>query len=187
MSRHSGPDTHLDPPSAVPAVLPEVVVTIDDAGQARIVIDSGERSDLGNSGGPVDRRGLGAALTAIAEQAGGPIRVEVREHDGSRYADILQPRTPEPREDDEPAPAPTGNGPVLRGEGFLPGEPVLVAVVATSIPADADGAVRLPVSPRVPRRVDELILFGTGSGTIVRGTAPARSARSSRRWPRRQR
>lgn len=184
MSRHSGPDTRPDrAPSAsvVPAVLPEVVVAIDDAGQGRIVVDNIGRDGIEDSPGSFDRRELGAVLTAIADRARGPIRVEVREADGSRYADILQPHTPETEDDDEPAPVTVEDGPALRGEGFLPGESVLVAVVATSIAADADGTVRLLVSPRAPRRVDELILFGTGSGTIARGTAPVSSARSRQR------
>jgi len=158
-----------------------MVVTIDDTGQARIVVDDIRRGGIEHSDGPFARSELGAVLAKIADQARGPVRVEVREADGSRYADILQPRTPEPADEDEPEPATSADGPMLRGEGFLPGELVLVAVVATSVAADANGTVLLPVSPRVPRRVDELILFGTGSGTIVRGTAPARS---SRRWRR---
>lgn len=182
MSRHRGPGTRPDPvlsAAVVPAVLPEVVVTIDHTGQVRIVVDDRHGLDIPDE--PFDRHDLGAALAAIADQARSPVRVELREPDGSRYADILQPHTPEPESGDEPAPVTTEHGPVLRGEGFLPGEPVLVAVVATSIVADADGTVWLPVAPEARRRVDELILLGTRSSTLARGTAPARS---SRRWRR---
>jgi hypothetical protein len=185
MPRHSGPGASCEHDVTVPVVLPEVLAVVDDTGQVRIAVENIDHASIDPPIGPVDRRRLGAVLASIAEQVGGPVRVEVREADGSRYADILQPHTPEPGEDDKRAPIAAEDGPVLRGEGFLPGEPVLVAVVATSIAADADGTVRLPVYPRAPRRVDELILFGTGSGTIVRGTAPARSVRSrQRRWRR---
>lgn len=185
MSRHSGPDRRPDSAlstSAVPAVLPEVVVTMDDTGQAQIVVDGSDRDYVEHVGTPFHRRELGTVLAAVAAQARSPIRVEVREADGSCYADILQPRIAElEATDDEAASVTAEDGPMLRGEGFLPGEPVLVAVVTTSISSDADGAVRLPIPPGAPRRVEELILFGTGSGTILRGTAPARS---SRRWRR---
>lgn len=185
MSRHSGPNRRPDSAlstSAVPAVLPEVVVTMDDTGQARIVVDGNDRGRIEHVGTSFHRRELGTVLAAVATQVRSPIRVEVREADGSCYADILQPRTAEPgAADDEAASITAKKGPMLRGEGFLPGEPILVAVVTTRIAADADGTVRLPIPSGAPRRVEELILFGTGSGTIVRGTAPARS---SRRWRR---
>jgi hypothetical protein len=181
MPRHSGAGASCEHDVAVPVVLPEVVAVVGDTGEVRIAVENIDPGSIDPPIGPVDRRGLGAVLASIAEQVGGPVRVEVRETDGSRYADILQPHTPEPENDDEPAQATAEDGPTLRGGGFLPGESVLVAVVATSIAADADGTVRLLVSPRAPRRVDELILFGTGSGTIARGTAPARSWRRWRR------
>lgn len=160
----------------VPAVLPQVIVAVDDAGHARITVDGIGRPNINDLDEPVDRRDLGAVLAHIAEQAGGPVRVEVREADGSRYADILQPPPepddpPEPHDEESPVPV------VLEGEGFLPGEPVLVAVVAITVHADHNGTVRVPASPRPPRHVDELILFGANSGTILCDTAPTRSPR----------
>jgi hypothetical protein len=161
----------------VPAVLPQVLATIDHIGRAHVSVDG-----IGRPEGPVERDELGKVLTSLAEQAGGPVRVEIREPDGSRYADILQPQPARP--DDPPSTEesdpPSGQA-VLAGDGFLPGEPVLVAVVARTVVADADGTVSLPVAPRMPRKVDELILLGTSSATIVRGTAPARSVRRWRR------
>lgn len=172
-ARHASPD---DQQAVVPVVLPRVIATIDNAGRASVSVDGISRPE-----GPVERDELGKVLTSLAEQAGGPVRVEIREPDGSRYADILQPHTPEAEDDDERALAIPSDGPALRGEGFLPGEPVLVAVIARTVVADADGTVSLPVARRVPRRVDELILFGASSAMIVRGTAPARSVRQWRR------
>lgn len=183
MRRHRGAPVadprHPGAASVVPAVLPQVIVTINDAGHARITADRIARPNINDPDEPVDRRDLGTVLARIAEQAGGPVRVEVREADGSRYADILQPQ-PEP--DDPPGPhdATSPVPVVLEGEGFLPGEPVLVAVVATTVLADHDGTVRLPSLPRIPGDVGELILFGANSGTILCDTALSRSVRRRR-------
>lgn len=161
----------------VPAVLPQVIATFDDTGTVRVTVDGVARPD-----GPTSCEELGRVLAGIADEHGGPVRVEVREPDGSRYADILQPRLPEPKTDaaqDDHAP---GDGPLLRGEGFLPGETVLVAVVATSTHADQDGAASLADSPKSPLQASEVVLFGSASGTIVRASLPARP---TRRWWRR--
>lgn len=175
--RHGAPAADRGHPraaSVVPAVLPQVIVTVDDAGHARITADRIARPNINDPDEPIDRRDVGTVLARIAEQAGGPVRVEVREADGSRYADILQPH-PSPHDPrDLHVEEPPIQG-VL--EGFLPGEPVLVAVVATTLHADHDGTVRLPASPRPPHHVDELILFGANSGTILCDTPVSRSVR----------
>ncbi len=150
--------------SVVPVVLAQVIVTVEERGRARVQVDGIEHPD-----GPVDREQLGGVLASIAEAADGPVRVEIHEPDGTRYADILQPprRRPAPRQEkDTGTPA---RGPVLRAEGFAPGETVLVAVPTTSIRADADGTVCLLAAPNKPRRLDELILFGLASRRTVRG------------------
>lgn len=163
--------------TAVPAVLPQVIVTIDEAGHAQITAGgithlTSAPPGTGDPEEPIDRHHLGAALARIAEQAGGPVRVEVREADGSRYADILQPHPDDPPQSHDREWA---AGAVLEGEGFLPGETVLVAVVTTTARAGSDGTVRLPAPPPAPDHVDELVLFGTNSGTILCDPACART------------
>lgn len=165
--------------SVVPAVLPQVIVTIDDTGHARITAKGIARPGTDDPDEPIDRRDLGAVLARVAEQAGGPVRVEVREPDGCRYADILQPQ-PDPDDPPESHDETPLVHVVVEGEGFLPGEPVLVAVVATTLHADHDGTLRLPAPPPIPRHVDELILFGANSGTILHDTARSWSARRER-------
>jgi hypothetical protein len=180
LARHaSQPDPAEQGVVVVPVVLPQVIAIIDDTGRARLAVDGVERPDE-----PVSRDELGGVLAEIADQNHGPVRVEIREPDGSRYADILQPqpRAPEPHADGGPehdAPA----EPVLWGEGFLPGEVVLVAVVATTTHAGPEGTACLTDPPPVSGRSGEVVLFGSASGTVVRGrlAAPA-SQPSRRRW-----
>ncbi len=148
----------------VPVVLAQVIVTVDQSGQARVRVDGIEHPD-----GPVEEAQLGGVLASVAEEADGPVRVEIHEPDGRRYADILQPprRRPAPRQEKDAGR--TARGPVLRAEGFAPGETVQVAVLTTSIRADADGTVCLLAAPTRPRRLDELILFGLASRRTVFG------------------
>jgi hypothetical protein len=181
LARHASQPDHAEQELVgVPVVLPQVVAIIDDTGRARLAVDGVERPN-----GPVGRDELGGVLARIADQHGRPMRVEIREPDGSRYADILQPqpRSPEPNADggqEHDAPA----EPVLWGEGFLPGEVVLVAVVAMTTHAAPEGAAYLTDPPPVPGRSGEIVLFGSASGTVVRGSlaAPRASQPSRRRW-----
>lgn len=183
-ARHGVPDTHLDrsPVVVVPAVLPQAVVTVDDSGDARIAVENiDHHGGIVCPDGPVGRDELGAVLAWIAERIGGPVRVEVREADGSRYADILQPRPPEPTQDPEPS-EPSADEPLLAGGGFLPDETVLVAVVVTTTQAQADGTASLTVLPPRARSGGEVILFGGASGRVVQRQLPTAH---KRRWWRR--
>lgn len=168
------PSGDLPQGNPVPAVLPQVIVTIDESADAQITVDGIEHPH-----GPVDRGQLGGVLASIAEAAEGPVRVEVRESDGTRYADILTPerRRPAPCEEKH-TPGPAGE-PVLCAQGFAPHETVLVSVLAVSVRADANGTICLSAAPERPRRLDELILLGTVSRKTARGrsTTPAKSGR----------
>jgi hypothetical protein len=83
------PDPEQQAVSVVPVVLAQVIVTVDESGRARVRVDGTEHPD-----GPVDRGQLGGVLASVAEAADGPVRVEIHELDGTRYADILHCRTP---------------------------------------------------------------------------------------------
>lgn len=179
-SRHAA---RADPPAAVqavPAVLPEVVITVDANGRARISVD-GVAHDRA-SAASVGRPELGRVLAEIAERAGSPVRVEIHEPDGVRYADILQPRpTNPPGSGQEPGGRGHATGPAaVLGEGFRPGETVLVALIAVTMLADRRGTVRLPNPPKVPRNAADVLLLGTTSGTILRRGVSPRSARRRR-------
>jgi hypothetical protein len=162
----------MRPPEHQPAavVLPQVIVNIQDSGEAQVTVDGVE-----HPGGRVDRGQLGSVLAHIAEAAERPIRVEIHESDGTLYADILDPPRPMRREESQSARAP-----VLYARGFTAGETVLVAVLAESVRAEADGTVCLLDEPATPRHAQELILLGTQSRRTVR--ARATIAEKPRRW-----
>lgn len=163
----------------VPAVLPQAVVTVDDSGNARIAVENIGHQAIDQPDEAIGRDELGAVLASVAEQIGGPVRVEVREVDGSRYADILQPRPLEPPEAPEPS------EPALTGAGFLPDETVLVAVVVTTTQAQQDGTASLSALPPMARSGGEVILFGGASGRVVQRQLPTAPVARKRRWWRR--
>lgn len=186
-ARHGAPNTRLDrsPAAAVPVVLPQAVATVDDSGHARIAVENIDRQAIDCPDGPIGRHELGVVLAGIAEQIGGPVRVEIREPDGSRYADILQPRTPAPDPDSEHERDEPDKAPLLWGEGFLPGETVLVAVVAATVQARPDGSASLTALPGPVRSGGEVILFGGASGRVVQRQLPTVPVARKCRWWRR--
>jgi hypothetical protein len=179
----TAPGTDLDRPRVVPVVLPQAVVTVDDSTNARIVVENiDHHTPIDRPNGPVGRDELGAVLARIAEQVGGPVRVEVREPDGSRYADILQPRPQASKTDAAHETNEPDEGPLLRSEGFLPAETVLVAVVITTTEAQPDGTVSL-ASLRLPAGSGgEIILFGGASARVVQRQLPTDLEARKRRW-----
>ena len=101
-----------------------------------------------------------------------PVRVTVREADGTTFTDISAARRRRSRPEPEPeVPA----GPVfhtVEGEGFVPGEDVAVAVVTGHTGAAHTGTARALIDPAgvsvdQTGGVIEVILFGRVSGTTI--------------------
>lgn len=61
------------------------------------------------------------------------------------------------------APTPGGRAPQQTYHGFLPGEPIYLAVIVASRSAGDDGTVAVPIPPLGSR----VVLFGASSGTLV--------------------
>jgi hypothetical protein len=118
--------------------VPRIVVTIRKDGTVHSTLD-GELF----LAGPLGRDLVRELVGCIAEQHGGPIRLEVRE--GDRAVDVQE----------------------MIGEGFLPGENVAIAVILGERRAATDGHLDV-VLEQIPGTTD-VILFGTRSGTLVRG------------------
>jgi hypothetical protein len=159
----------------VPAVLPQVVVTGDTDDTFRVAVDGTEHPAC-----PVTGRQLGWLLAVIAEQAAGPVRVEVHTGDGARYADILQP-PPSTAPPPVTGPSrPAASEPVVAVTGFGAGEPVIIAAVLAEVIADAAGVARIDTAPTRPGRGAELVVVGTRTVGVTRIPGPDRPGRSRR-------
>jgi len=152
----------------VPITLPHLVVRVDANDQISVTLDGGPVT-----GGPIGRRALGGLIDEILRRRKVPVRVEIIEHDGTTYTDVLTPPAPEP----DPELAPETAGPAAQapglpllfeasGEGFVPGEDVALAVIIRHSSSDGDGRVRHVIEDReLPGDGSEVLLFGRISGT----------------------
>lgn len=153
--------------TAIPVALPQAIVRPAADSTLSISIDGDALAT-----GPIRQAELGGALTHLAHEHGCAIRVEVHDRDGGVYADIIDPPQPTPATDPPPhEPTKPKPGSEVGGGGFVPGEPVHVAVVVTTETADADGRLTADLGPQhLDDEVGLVILFGAVSGrTIVHG------------------
>ncbi|MDF1605898.1 hypothetical protein [Nocardioides sp. YIM 152315] len=156
-------------------MLRTVYVTIDAHGHLEIDVD-GEPHRAGRECARSDLRSL---LDEITTELGGPVRIEVREHDGTTYSDIALPpaadTTPPPDRtpDLTPALAPettlaASSAPGLSGAGFRPGEVVAVAYVVCTQTASADGLTAVQLPPALLARSGiKMLLVGMTSAAIA--------------------
>lgn len=141
--------------------------------------------------GPISRSVLGQVVSAIVAERGVPVRVELTEADGRRFADIVLPEPPRSAFAPPPAsPAPTPVAPApapvppppaaspvgavpplayrVTGDGFIPGEDVAVAVIIRATSADHQGIAQALVDSReLPPDAAGVLLFGYISGTLT--------------------
>lgn len=144
--------------AAVPVVLPLVDVRISEGGTASVTVDQVPC----DSAAAVERDRIQPVVNAIAADRG-PVRVRVTESDGSVFTDVVLPVSA-PNAAEMPAPPRSG----LAGEGFLPDEPVDVAVIVAQHAADADGRAVLIMPPALLARHDAtVVLLGRTSGTVT--------------------
>lgn len=158
----------------IPVVLSVVHVAIDADGVMAVGVDGVPRDSERSR----TRSDLRAVIDEITFELGAPVRVEVREADGSTYADIATP--PEPPAPAAPAapaaaePSPTISTPALAGAGFQPGEEVALAYVVARQNADADGNASLNLPPALLAATrGGLVLLGMSSRTVTPFEAPA--------------
>ena len=152
----------------IPVVLSVVHVAIDADGVMAVDVDGAPR-DSGQSRTRGDLRGV---IDEITSELGAPVRVEVREADGSTYADIATP--PESPAPAATEPSPTTSTPALAGAGFQPGEEVALAYVVVRQTADAAGNAALNLPPALLAATrGGLVLLGMSSRTVTPFEAPA--------------
>lgn len=166
-----------DGPSA-PVVLPHVVISVTGAGTLDVTVDGAAFPPP--ESGAWTRSTFGPLLDAITQDRRVAVRIEVRETDGSVFTDIIHAQKPTP-----PGPAETEpNEPrskhskrkrpelvEVTGEGFVPGEDVAVAVIASYADATGTGHARAlldtgPLKDLVRDGIGEVVLLGRVSGTV---------------------
>lgn len=154
----------------VPIVLPHVVMQVAGDGTMTVTVDGAPH--LPEPFAPPWRRdSFAAVLDRLTDQRRSPVRVEVREADGTVFTDIITPsrRRAVPEPPGRPAaPAPL---PVLYGDGFVPGEDVAIAVVIAHGDAAPDGTMRglIEAAQLAASPTREVILLGRVSGTFTIG------------------
>ncbi len=152
----------------IPVVLSTVHVDIDTDGTLTVDLD-GRPYANDRQLGRADLRGVLNEITSDMETA---VRVEVRESDGTTYADIATPPDSEAPAADEPSPNP--RPPALAGAGFKPGEEVALAYVVARHSADSDGNASVNLPPAlVAATRGGLFLLGLTSQTVAPVEAPA--------------
>jgi hypothetical protein len=147
----------------VPVVMPMVEVDVDVQGFLTVTLDHEPYS----ADGSLTREHLESLLSDIATDLRTPIRVEVREADGSTFIDIITPRRPAA----EPAP-PAARAALastfgISGDGFSAGEQVEVCIVVARQIADGDGTAQLRVPPALLAAHPQVVLVGRTSGVVA--------------------
>ncbi len=157
----------------VPVVLPHVVMTIGSEGRMSVTVD-GVPHEPEPFAPPWRREDFASILDHLTDQRRTPVRVEVREVDGTVFTDIIMPGK---RRRPEPEPAPEVRAPVLptllglHKGGFVPGEDVAVAIVITHSDAAPDGTMRALLTPDqlASSPTGEVVLLGRVSGAVTVG------------------
>lgn len=148
------------PTLQVPPVLPQVTVSVDEAGHLDVRLDA-EPYAVDKT---LERSDLQPIITAIATALASPVRVEVHETDGAVFTDIITPDDQPPTE--APAPEPPRAADTFAATGFTPHEPVVVAVIVAHETADEDGIVTVHLPPS---------LLATHAGKLLVVPTPADS------------
>ena len=176
----SRPHHSRDHEPEVPVDLPNVIVTVAADGTLTAAVDGIAHPQA--AAGAWTRATFGPLMDEITKDRTVSVRVEVRECDGGVFTDIIHARKPTPparAAEQEPVPG-TRRGRrvaaphVLRlmeidGEGFAPGEDVVVAVIVSHTDAAGTGTARALVDlDDLPTgSTGEVILFGRISGTTA--------------------
>lgn len=147
----------------IPPVLPQLSIQIDRGGVLTVTLD-GRTYDVPDDGrGPhAVRRIIDRVTTSL-----GPVRIEVLESDGTVFTDIATPSAAGQPQPEAPRPRRTRATLEARGNGYLPDEPVIIAVVVAEHAADPDGTAHLHLPPAVWSRRGGVVLVGRTSGTVT--------------------
>ena len=153
------------PNPRVPVVLPTVCVEVHPDGSLDVLVEGDPNANTTAR----TRDDLPRVVDEIATRLASPVRVEIREVDGTLYTDIALPSTPDPTADEGATDGPASGSPgEVGGRGFLPQEEVAVAVVVSTQFAAHDGTARVRVPPALLNGIrGDVLLLGRTSGTVA--------------------
>jgi hypothetical protein len=153
----------------VPVELPHVLITVADTGTLTVAVN-GEPHTPPPFAPPWDRSTFGTVVDDLLAAWGCPLRVEVREADGTTFTDIITPKARRARHE-QPTPTALPRLVELAAAGFIPGEDVAVAVVVGHNDASGEGTARalLDTTQLAGTATGEVILLGRISGAVFVG------------------
>jgi hypothetical protein len=157
----------------VPVVLPHAIFAVHQDETVTVTVD-GTPFEPELFAPPWQRGSFAGIIDTLTDERRTPIRVEVREVDGSVFTDIITPAR-HSAAPPEPTP-PVGSEPALRlvalhGDGYVAGEDVAVAVIVAHSEASPDGAARGLLTPGelAHAPTGEVALIGRISRTVTIG------------------
>lgn len=163
-------------PDQPPVNIPTVVLTVHEDGILTATIDGAPLTPP-QWAPPWRRESFPQIIDQASNDRTRPIRVEVREADGSVFTDLITARPrralPEPEQTVEAKPTPALPAfHQVEGDGFVPGEDVAVAIITGHTDAAHTGTARALIDPAGTSidqtgGVIEVILFGRVSGTTI--------------------
>lgn len=158
-----GRGRRAEPSGSVPPVLPQIIAEVVSAEHVVLTVNGKRLPST-----PTRRDGLGPAIAELIARFASPTRVEVRELDGSVYADILTPSPTNSAAPDEPLMQARPELVEFTADGFVPGEDVAIALVLRHTSAAGNGTARALLDRAEQATVTgELILLGRVSGTTT--------------------
>lgn len=166
-------------PDHAPVTISTVVLTVHEDGILTATLDGAPLAPP-QWAPPWRRESLPQIIDRASHDRTRPIRVEVREADGTVFTDLITARPrralPEPEPAAEAAPA-MAESPVLHtieGDGFVPGEDVTVAIITAHTDAAHTGTARAVIDPAHPipdqaaGQVEVLLLGRISGATVIR-------------------
>jgi hypothetical protein len=156
-------------PAAAPVTIPLVVLTVHPNGTLTVTVDGTVLPPPAHT--TWRRSSLLDIIDQASEHRSVPVRVEVRETDGTSLTDLF-PAQPHPTHHEEPEaskPRHTVASPTLvevRAEGFIPGEDIAIAPISGHVDAAKDGTALTFIDAAEHPGASEVVLLGRVSGTL---------------------